>query len=52
MEAKGGVYEGFFKNDQFHGYGRYIYPNGDLYLGEFALGEISGNGTMQKGNVV
>jgi len=27
------IYEGQFKNDIYHGYGRYIYANGNFYIG-------------------
>ena len=27
------IYEGQFKNDIYHGYGRYIYSNGNYYIG-------------------
>ena len=27
------IYEGQFVNDIYHGYGRYIYSNGNYYLG-------------------
>ena len=52
VTTDGGVFEGFFKNDLYHGFGRLIFNNGDLYLGEFSLGEISGKGTYEKGTIV
>jgi len=53
VEVKGGLYEGFFKIDLYDGYVRYIFPNGDLYLGNFYKGDLSGKGTMvTKGSFV
>lgn len=36
------IYEGQFKNDIYHGYGRYIYSNGNYYIGNWVDGKRSG----------
>ena len=33
-----------FKNDMFHGKGKYYYSNGDKFEGEFKNGKVSGKG--------
>jgi hypothetical protein len=33
------IYEGQFKNDIYHGFGRYIYSNGNYYLGQWSNGK-------------
>jgi hypothetical protein len=33
------IYEGQFKNDIYHGYGRYIYSDGDYYIGHWIDGK-------------
>lgn len=40
------IYEGQFKNDIYHGYGRYIYSNGNYYLGNWVDGKRSGWGKL------
>lgn len=40
------IYEGQFKNDIYHGYGRYIYSNGNFYLGNWVDGKRSGWGKL------
>ena len=36
------IYEGQFKNDVYHGYGRFIYSNGNYYIGNWVDGKRSG----------
>lgn len=38
------IYEGQFKNDVYHGYGRFIYASGAYYIGQWADGKRSGWG--------
>jgi hypothetical protein len=33
------IYEGQFKNDVYHGYGRFIYSNGNYYIGNWSNGK-------------
>ena len=40
------LYEGEFKNNKAHGYGRVIYNNGNAYIGEVQNGEMFGFGTV------
>ena len=40
------IYEGQFKNDVYHGYGRYIYSNGNYYIGNWIDGKRSGWGKL------
>jgi len=40
------IYEGQFKNDIYHGYGRYIYSNGNYYIGNWVDGKRSGWGKL------
>ena len=40
------IYEGQFKNDQYHGYGRFIYSNGNYYLGNWIDGKRQGWGKL------
>ena len=42
--ANGDFYEGQFKNDVYHGYGRFIYASGAYYIGQWADGKRSGWG--------
>ena len=42
--ADGSRYEGYFKNDFPHGYGRIVQENGDVYEGGWLLGKIDGYG--------
>ena len=39
-------YKGQFKNDIYHGYGRYIYSNGNFYIGMWQDGKRSGWGKL------
>lgn len=36
--ANGDTYEGQFKNNKFHGKGKYVWHTGDVYEGEFVNG--------------
>ena len=38
-------YQGFSKNRKFEGYGKYIYENGNYYIGQFSNGFKNGYGT-------
>ncbi len=38
------IYEGQFKNDLYHGYGRFIFANGNYYIGSWQDGKRSGFG--------
>lgn len=40
------IYEGQFKNDTYHGYGRYIYSNGNYYVGNWQFGKRQGWGKL------
>jgi len=40
------TYKGKWKNDRFHGYGKYIWENGDEYHGEFLDGKFHGLGKI------
>lgn len=40
------IYEGQFKNDIYHGYGRYIYSNGNYYIGNWVDGKRQGRGKL------
>lgn len=40
------IYEGQFKNDVYHGYGRYIFANGNYYVGNWVDGKRSGWGKL------
>ena len=40
------IYEGQFRNDIYHGYGRYIYSNGNYYIGSWQDGKRSGWGKL------
>ena len=46
-------YEGGYINDKFEGKGKYIYENGDLYIGEWKRGLREGNGILyyKNGNI-
>lgn len=43
-EYDNGVYSGDFENGDMHGYGTFIYSNGDTYSGSWRYGEKSGQG--------
>jgi hypothetical protein len=38
----GSVYEGWWKEDKYHGRGRLIHPNGDCYEGMWQEGKAQG----------
>lgn len=40
------IYEGKFKNDIYSGYGRFIYSNGNYYVGNWLDGKRSGRGRL------
>lgn len=40
------IYEGQFKNDVYHGFGRQIYSNGNFYIGQWVDGKRSGWGKL------
>ena len=42
----GTKYEGQFRNDKQHGYGRKIFANGEYYVGQFANDKANGNGVF------
>ena len=46
---KGDIYVGEFKNDEYHGQGRYTFPNGDIYIGEFEDSKFHGQGSFYYG---
>jgi len=35
-----------FRDDTYHGYGRFIYSNGDYYLGQWVDGKRQGHGKL------
>ena len=43
---KDGIYTGEFKDNKFHGQGKYQWHDGEIYEGEFANSEPNGNGTL------
>ena len=43
---KDGIYTGEFKDNKFHGQGKYQWNDGEIYEGEFANSEPNGNGTL------
>jgi hypothetical protein len=45
--TKGGFYSGCWKNDCFDGVGKYVYPDGSVYVGEFEKGKRSGVGVLR-----
>jgi len=49
-DHKGESYEGWFKNDEYHGIGIYRYNNGDSYSGEFKNGDFDGYGVFEYAN--
>ena len=47
------LYEGFVKNKKYEGYGKYIYENGNYYIGQFSNSLKHGNGVeYYKNNTV
>ncbi len=63
-EWEGFSYEGRYKDGEFHGYGKYNYPDGGYYEGEYDMGKQTGkcviffgsgsplNGALYKGDIV
>lgn len=45
----GYYYSGLFKENKFHGYGFYKYPDNSFYLGEFEEGKMVGLGLFKNG---
>jgi hypothetical protein len=45
-----GRYEGQWRSDMFHGFGRYFYSDGKCYIGEFYNGKRHGSGILQYPN--
>jgi hypothetical protein len=45
--ASGAVYEGFFLDNKFHGFGRYCWKDGREYEGFFCDGKMHGEGTYR-----
>ena len=43
---KDGIYTGEFKDNKFHGQGKYQWHDGEIYEGEFANSESNGCGTL------
>ncbi len=43
-EFKGNTYTGEFRNDFYHGQGKYVYSSGDYYEGNFRFGVFDGYG--------
>jgi len=42
----GSQYTGEYFDGWYHGNGKYLYPNGVIYEGEFIKGEFDGEGTL------
>lgn len=40
------IYEGQLRDDVYHGFGRYIYSNGNYYIGNWADGKRCGKGKL------
>ena len=40
------IYEGMFKDDTYNGFGRFIYSNGDYYIGQWVDGKRQGHGKL------
>jgi hypothetical protein len=38
----GGYLHGFFKNNKVHGYAKLLFPNSDIYIGEWSDGKLNG----------
>ena len=45
VKYKYGIYEGQYQNNKRHGYGKFTFENGEVYLGEWENGLKSGKGT-------
>lgn len=43
----GSIYEGYWKNNLAHGYGRLIHTDGDVYIGEWKNDRANGKGTYK-----
>lgn len=41
----GSFYEGFWKEDKMHGFGRMVYADSDIYEGHWKENYMHGNGT-------
>ena len=44
QDLAGDLYTGQWEGDRKHGYGRYVWSDGDVYEGEFRDGEQCGRG--------
>ena len=40
------IYEGQLRDDVYHGFGRYIYSNGNYYIGNWVDGKRCGQGKL------
>ena len=41
----GSYYEGDWRNGDMHGYGKFVFPNGNYYVGNFSADQFCGKGT-------
>lgn len=46
LKTKKLIYEGGWKNDRYHGWGRLARPSGETYEGSFEKGKFHGNGVL------
>ena len=49
-EYNNGIYEGEMKNNKFEGYGKYIWENGEYYIGQFVNNLRHGKGILYYNN--
>ena len=50
LQGRAERYQGGFKDDQRHGRGTCLYPDGGRYTGEWSMGAMDGEGRFEYGN--
>lgn len=45
--ASGDIFEGYWKDDQYHGYGVYMWAHGDRYTGQYVEHQMNGEGQLE-----